>query len=96
MYLSQSSFWSVTSEIGGSSAGSVSGAMNMGGQIGGMVTASLTPLIAKHFGWNTSFFVAAALCSVGALLWLMVNVERGLAHLTVQGQVYQTSGAQND
>jgi MFS transporter, ACS family, glucarate transporter len=75
LYLSQSSFWSVTSEIGGSSAGSVSGVMNMGGQIGGMVTASLTPLIAKHFGWDTSFFVAAGLCSIGALLWLMVRWE---------------------
>ncbi|PYV79711.1 MAG: MFS transporter [Acidobacteria bacterium] len=96
LYLSQSSFWSVTSEIGGASAGSVSGVMNMGGQIGGMVTASLTPLIAKHFGWNISFFVAAALCSVGALLWLMVNVERGLAQLSAQGQAYQPSGVQND
>ena len=96
LYLSQSSFWSVTSEIGGASAGSVSGVMNMGGQIGGMVTASLTPLIAKHFGWNISFFVAAALCSVGAFLWLMVNVERGLAQLSAQGQAYQPSGVQND
>src|SRR6266516_2478187 len=76
LYLSQSSFWSVTSEIGGSSAGSVSGVMNMGGQFGGMVTASLTPLIAKYFGWNTSFFVAAALCSVGALLWLLVDAGK--------------------
>src|SRR5262249_5591293 len=77
LYLSQSSFWSVTSQIGGSSAGSVSGVMNMGGQIGGMVTASLTPWIAKYFGWNASFFVAAGLCSVGALLWLMVHVDKG-------------------
>ena len=45
---------------------------------------------------NISFFVAAALCSVGALLWLMVNVERGLAQLSVQGQAYQPSGVQND
>ena len=35
LYLSQSSFWSVTADIAGGSAGSVSGFMNMGGQIGG-------------------------------------------------------------
>jgi len=34
VYLVQSSFWWVTADIGGASAGSVSGIMNMGGQIG--------------------------------------------------------------
>ena len=79
LYLSQSAFWAVTSDIGGNSAGSVSGVMNMGGQIGGVVTASLTPIIAKYFGWGTSFFVAAALCLVGASLWLLVDPQKELA-----------------
>src|ERR1051326_7302030 len=39
LYLSQSSFWSVTADLAGSSAGSVLGVMNMGGQIGGALTA---------------------------------------------------------
>lgn len=78
LYLSQSAFWSVTSDIAGHSAGSVSGVMNMGNQIGGAVTASLTPLIAKHFGWGTSFSVAAALCAVGSLTWLAVDPQRKL------------------
>ena len=34
LYLSQSSFWSVTADIAGASSGSVSGFMNMGNQIG--------------------------------------------------------------
>lgn len=72
LYLSQSSFWSVSADIGGASAGSVSGFMNMGGQIGGALTASLTPAIASHFGWTASFLVAAALCGVGSLLWTLV------------------------
>lgn len=76
LYLSQSSFWSVSADIGGRSAGSVSGIMNMGGQLGGVVTASLTPAIANHFGWSTSFFVAAALCAAGALAWLPVHAAR--------------------
>jgi len=79
LYLSQSSFWSVTVDIAGKSSGSVSGFMNMGNQIGGAVTASLTPMIAKHFGWVASFGVAAALCVVGALAWSFVNPERRLA-----------------
>jgi len=78
LYLSQSSFWSVTADLAGSSAGSVSGVMNMGGQIGGAVTASLSPWIAKNYGWTASFLVAASLCVLGSVAWLFVNPEREL------------------
>ncbi len=78
LYLSQSSFWSVTADIAGASAGSVSGFMNMGNQIGAALTASLTPWIAARFGWTTSFLVAAGLCLVGALSWLVVDPSRQL------------------
>jgi ACS family glucarate transporter-like MFS transporter len=50
--------------------------MNMANQIGGAVTSSLTPVIAKQFGWTASFLVAAGLCAVGALAWLAVDPER--------------------
>ena len=78
LYLSQSSFWSVTADIAGGSAGSVSGFMNMGGQIGGAVTGSLTPWIAARYGWTASFLVASALCVMGALCWLAVNPVKSL------------------
>jgi len=79
LYLAQSSFWAVTTDIAGASSGSVSGFMNMGGQIGGAVTASLTPWIAVRLGWTASFLVAAALCLVGAVTWLIVDPARTLA-----------------
>jgi ACS family glucarate transporter-like MFS transporter len=78
LYLSQSTFWSVTADIAGESAGSVSGVMNMGAQIGSTVTATLTPLIASRFGWGASFGVAALLCGTGALAWLLVDPNRQL------------------
>jgi ACS family glucarate transporter-like MFS transporter len=73
LYLSQSSFWSITADISGASAGLVSGFMNMGGQVGGAVTASLTPWIAAQYNWTVSFLVAAALCLLGAISWLVVD-----------------------
>jgi ACS family glucarate transporter-like MFS transporter len=78
LYLSQSSFWSVTADIAGHSAGTVSGVMNMIGQFGGVVAPSLTPLLAAEFGWSTAFLVAAGLGVVGSLAWLFVNPERTL------------------
>ena len=79
LYLSQSSFWAVSADIAGPSSGSVSGFMNMGAQLGGALTASLTPAIAGWWGWTASFLVAAALCAVGALAWLFVDPGRALA-----------------
>ena len=82
LYLSQSSFWSVTADIAAGSSGSVSGFMNMGNQFGGALTASLTPAIASRFGWTTSFCVAAGLSVLGAAAWLLVDPERALAPAT--------------
>ena len=79
LYLSQSSFWSVTADIGGASSGSVSGFMNTGNQLGAALTASLTPWIGDRFGWTASFLTAAALCVVAAACWLIVDPSRTLA-----------------
>ena len=81
LYLSQSSYWSVTAGIAGRSAGSVSGVMNMIGQFGGVVTASLTPWVAKEFGWTPSFLLAAGLAIVGSLCWLAVDPSHELKQL---------------
>lgn len=78
LYLSQSSYWSVTADIAGDNAGAASGFMNMGAQFGGALTASLTPAIAQRYGWTSSFLVAAVLSVVGAMAWLLVDPERHL------------------
>ncbi len=93
LYLSQSSFWSVTADIGGASCGSVSGLMNMGGQMGGAVTASLTPWIASRYGWTASFLAAAALCVVGALSWLFVDPNLDLARVPESFQAVENMRA---
>jgi ACS family glucarate transporter-like MFS transporter len=92
LYLSQSSFWSVTADIAGSSAGFVSGFMNMGCQIGGTITASLTPLLASRFGWSASFLAAAGLCALGAFAWLFVdpNQKLGVPESIAKPLVWET------
>jgi ACS family glucarate transporter-like MFS transporter len=82
LYLAQSSFWSVSADIGGKSAGSVSGVMNMGAQLGGALTASLTPAIAARLGWNVAFLVAAALAACGALAWISIGSKTNAPGVT--------------
>jgi ACS family glucarate transporter-like MFS transporter len=76
LYLSQSSFWAVSADIAGERSGVVSGVMNMSCQIGGAVTASLTPYLASRFGWNIAFVFAAMLAAAGGALWLFVDPSR--------------------
>jgi ACS family glucarate transporter-like MFS transporter len=78
LYFAQSSYWSVTVDIAGSDSGIVSGVMNMGAQVGGAVTASLTPVIAAHYGWNASFRLSAVLALAGAFAWMMVDPAKKL------------------
>lgn len=76
LYVSQSSFWSVSADIAGRNSGVFSSIVNMGAQVGGAVTASLTPWVAQRFGWTWSFGIAAGLALLGALLWMTVHPER--------------------
>jgi ACS family glucarate transporter-like MFS transporter len=78
LYLSQSCYWSVTADIAGSNAGVVSAVMNTGAQVGGAVTASLTPWLALRFGWTTSFLAAAILAVAGAVAWFGIDPEKQL------------------
>ncbi|MDB6082144.1 MAG: major facilitator superfamily 1 [Gammaproteobacteria bacterium] len=79
LYFAQSAFWAISADIGGPSAGLVSGIMNMGCQLGGVVTAALTPVIANSFGWTASFAAAALVCLVGAVAWIFVDPFHALA-----------------
>jgi MFS transporter, ACS family, glucarate transporter len=82
LYLAQSAFWTLSADLGGSSAGSVSGVMNMGGQIGGAITASLTPILAETFGWSGSLLFAAGISVIGALVWIFIDPYAQLVHRT--------------
>lgn len=76
IYVSQSSFWSVTADIAGRHTGVVSGLMNVGCQVGGAITSSLTPWIAAEYGWVAAFGTGAAIVLVGTLAWAVVDPNR--------------------
>jgi ACS family glucarate transporter-like MFS transporter len=79
LYLAQSAYWAITADLAGPHTGIVSGLMNMGAQVAGAITASLTPWIAQQFGWAMAFYVAAGFAVFGALMWLAVNPSSTLA-----------------
>ena len=64
-------------DLGGANSGTVGGIMNMAGNLGGVVSTALVPILIKHWGWPFAFQSAAALGLVAAALWLLVRMEDG-------------------
>ncbi len=68
-------YWSTSMDIGGAQAGTVGGVMNMAGNLGGVVSTALVPVLVKYYGWPFAFHSAAGLAVLGAILWLFVDTD---------------------
>ena len=66
------SFWAATIDISREYAGSLSGFMNMAGNIGGAISPALTPYLAERYGWITAIDVAALAIGSAGLVWFFV------------------------
>jgi len=77
--LSMTSSWSACMDVGGKFAGTYSGAMNMMGNLGGVVSPIVLGSIVKHTGnWDLTFYVTGGLYFVGATCWLFINSTKPL------------------
>lgn len=61
--------WAVPMDIGGEYSGTVSGMMNMGGQIGGALSPTVFGFLVDRGSWIAPFVIAAGLLFVGAGIW---------------------------
>ena len=67
--------WSACMDVGGKYAGSLSGSMNMMGNLGGAVGSLVVAQILKFTGnnWTICFWVAAGIYLIGAACWLFID-----------------------
>lgn len=82
LYFSVGAYWSSTSDLSKPYAGSLSGLMNMGANIGGAISPTVTPWIAEQWGWPLSLSVAALIAFTGGILWLKIDPGKGLRRET--------------
>jgi sugar phosphate permease len=61
--------WAVPMHVGGKYSGTVSGAMNMAGNIGGALSPTVFGILAQYGSWVAPFVVAAVLLVLGAAVW---------------------------
>lgn len=70
-------FWATMTELAGPKSGAAGGVMNMGSNLGGLVSPALTPVLAAAIGWEAALHVAAGISVVGGLLWLGISPHPG-------------------
>jgi ACS family glucarate transporter-like MFS transporter len=71
--------WAVCVDIGRRYAGTVSGTMNMAGNLGSFVTGLAFPYLLQWTGSHETFFyVATGLNILAIILWLFVTPQRSL------------------
>ena len=72
--LADPGYWASAIRVAPGSAGRAGGLMNMGGNLGGLISASLTPIIANRFSWETSLDFSGLLAILAGLLWFGVSL----------------------
>lgn len=69
-------FWTTATDIGGRSRGLAGAFMNTGGNIGGLMSPVLTPIMAQQIGWPGSIAVACVISGIGGLVWFLIKVPQ--------------------
>ena len=78
LYFTIGAYWSSTSDLSPTHAGSLSGLINMGANIGGAISPTLTPWLAQQWGWGASLGLAAFIAMIGGIMWVKIRPGDGL------------------
>ena len=71
--------WAVPMDVGGTSSGTVTAAMNMVGAIGASLSPLVFGLLVEHGSWVAPFYVTAAILMSGSLIWIfLIDPERSV------------------
>ena len=67
--------WGACMDVGGKFSGTLSGAMNMTGNFGGVVFPIVAATVLAHFAnnWNLVFYLSALSYVFGAILWMILD-----------------------
>jgi ACS family glucarate transporter-like MFS transporter len=69
----EGAFWASLIEIEPEHCGAGGGVLNMGGNLGGVLSPWVTPLVGRRIGWIPALDIGAAVSIMGACLWLGVS-----------------------
>lgn len=68
-------FFMTATAIGGAHPGTSAGALNLMGNLGGVLSIWLVPHMSEAWGWNLTLAFWSGVCVTAALLWLTVSAD---------------------
>jgi len=71
-------YWAAAIDASGKHAGTGSAIFNTGGNIGGMLAPTLTPLLAHWFGWSAGLYFGGAFVLLGVTVWFFLKPQPAL------------------
>jgi ACS family glucarate transporter-like MFS transporter len=74
--LTEASFWGSAMTVGGGDTMAVSGFMNTGGNLGGIIGIPIVGYLSGIGAWNAAFFIGVGFALVSALAWLGIEPDR--------------------
>ncbi len=71
--------WASCNDLGKEFTGSISGWMNLWGNIGGVIAPTLTAVIATRYGWQMALTMTAMIGIIGVFAWVLVRPDRPIS-----------------
>lgn len=78
LYFAVGAYWASTVDLSHRHAGVLSGLMNTGANLGGVLSPTLTPWLAERLGWSAALGVAACIALAGGAMWSRIKPNSGL------------------
>ena len=74
----EGAYWAGATYIGGRHTSAATGVLNTGGNLGGVISAPLIPVLVDHFGWLIALSTGSVFALLSAFLWLWVRADKPL------------------
>jgi ACS family glucarate transporter-like MFS transporter len=76
--LTEGSFWGCAMTVGGVDTMALTGFMNTGGNLGGIIGIPIVAHLSEAHQWNMAFYVGTGFALVSALCWFGIDADRRL------------------
>lgn len=78
----EGAYWAGATYIGGRHTSAATGLLNTGGNLGGVISAPLIPVLVDRFDWLIALSTGSVFALLSALLWLWVRPDEPLVRKT--------------
>lgn len=74
--LTEGSYWGCAMHVGGKDTMALTGFMNTGGNLGGIIGIPIVAYLSGQHLWNWAFYIGVGFAFISAICWLGVNADR--------------------